>query len=117
MDDNHVKPGVRNNQLASSWIKILQLNLLEWCFIISIRVSSDYSQLTDMQGLCWEVINVRAINWISLDTSRSKAIKWILVLTRGPLGHLLDTAIRCFRAVSVGITKAEKMAVEKLQFH
>ena len=37
--------------------------------------------------------------------------------TRGPLGHLLDTAIRCFRAVRVGITIAEKMAVEKLQFH
>ena len=27
-----------------------------------------------------EVISVRAINWISLYTSRSKAIKWILVL-------------------------------------
>ena len=37
--------------------------------------------------------------------------------TRGPLGHLLDTAIRCFRAVRVGIIIAEKMAVEKLQFH
>ena len=31
--------------------------------------------------------------------------------TIGPLGHLLDTAKR------VGITIAEKMAVEKLQFH
>ena len=37
--------------------------------------------------------------------------------TRGPLGDLLDTAIRCFRAIRVGITKAGKMAVEKLQFH
>ena len=27
-----------------------------------------------------EVIGVRAINWISLYTSRSKAIKWISVL-------------------------------------
>ena len=28
-----------------------------------------------------EFISVRAINWISLYTSRSKAIKWISVLT------------------------------------
>ena len=37
--------------------------------------------------------------------------------TRGPLSYLLDTTIRCFRAIRVGITIAEKMAVEKLQFH
>ena len=37
--------------------------------------------------------------------------------TRGPLGHLLDTTIRCFRAIREGITIAEKMAVDKLQFH
>ena len=42
---------------------------------------------------------------------------WLLSITRGPVGHLLDTAIRCFRAKRVGITIAEKMAVEKLQFH
>ena len=30
-----------------------------------------------------EVIRVRAINWISLYTSRSKAIKWISVLISG----------------------------------
>ena len=29
-----------------------------------------------------EVISVRAINWISLCTSRSKAIKWISVLKK-----------------------------------
>ena len=30
-----------------------------------------------------EVISVRTINWISLYTSRSKAIKWISVLISG----------------------------------
>ena len=33
------------------------------------------------------------------------------------MGHLLDTAIRRLRAKRVGVTIAEKMAVEKLQFH
>ena len=33
-----------------------------------------------------EVIGVRAINWLSLYTSQSKAIKWISVLTRFGLG-------------------------------
>ena len=42
---------------------------------------------------------------------------WKVCRTRGPLGHLLDTAISCFRATKVGITVAEKLAVEKLQFH
>ena len=37
-------------------------------------------------------------------------------VTRGPLGHLLDTAIRCLRAKRVGITTAEKMAVENYSF-
>ena len=41
-------------------------------------------------------------------------IKDTISKTRGPLGHLLDTAIRCLRAKWVGITTAEKMAVEKL---
>ena len=39
----------------------------------------------------------------------------IFHLTRGPLGHLLDTAVRCLKAKRVGTTMAEKMAVEKLQ--
>ena len=33
------------------------------------------------------------------------------------MGHLLDMTVRCFRAIRVGIGKAEKMAVEKLLFH
>ena len=33
------------------------------------------------------------------------------------MGYLLDTALRCLRAKRVGITIAEKIAVEKLQFH
>ena len=43
--------------------------------------------------------------------------KYFILSTRGPLGYLLDTAIKCFRAIRVGIIIAEKMAVEKLQFH
>ena len=51
---------------------------IEWRFNISIGVSSDHSQLR-CTGLL-EVISMRAINWISQYTSRSKAIKWTSVL-------------------------------------
>ena len=52
-------------------------SLLEWCFIISIGVSGDHSQLrcTGFAGS-----SVRAITWILQYISRSKAIKWISVL-------------------------------------
>ena len=56
--------------------------------------------------------NLKKNNQIYLQFERVKIQK-----TRGPLDHLLDTAIRCLRAKRVGITIAEKMAVEKLQFH
>ena len=31
---------------------------------------------------------------------------YILASTRGPMGHILDTGIRCFRAIRVGISTA-----------
>ena len=53
-------------------------SLLEWCLIISIEVSGDHSQLR-CRGFV-EVINVRTINWISLYSCRSKAIKRVSFL-------------------------------------
>ena len=39
-------------------------------------------------------------------STKATVISWNSLKTRGPMGHILDTDIRCFRAVRVGISTA-----------
>ena len=46
---------------------------------------------------------------VQLSLQRKSMLKF-LWLTRGPMGHILDTAIRCFRAIRVQLPNKDEFA-------
>ena len=87
------------------------------CTILTFQTKSG-SQVESLIML----LNSKIISWVSYITTKRRAdyynnqsqvyIMYVAELetTRGPMGHILDTAIRCFRAMRVQLPNKSKFA-------